>query len=279
MTTKSKSKDHDGLKIINAGLFRTATKSMARAYQILGFKPHHGLMEDIILSPWTGIEQAAEATWPEVHGWGMPERPPFQRSDWDALWGSKCPELTLPDDAVTDLASPFAPQLIRAYPNAKVVIVQRDFDSWWASFKPELLDRVMTQPMATISGWICWYIMGFRAVQATRKVLFGFFNAKTPEEIEQHAKERYEGYYREIREIVPEERKLEYKMGDGWEPLCKFLGVDVPVGIPFPRENDKVEHAEEAEKRTRRILLGVAKVAVPRAVGLVAITWGWVYLR
>jgi hypothetical protein len=90
MTTMPKSETHDGLKIINAGLFRTATKSMARAYQILGFKAHHGLLQDVLLSPWTGIEQAAEATWPAVRSWGSPERPPFQRSDWDALWGDEC---------------------------------------------------------------------------------------------------------------------------------------------------------------------------------------------
>ncbi|PQE09315.1 efflux pump antibiotic resistance protein [Rutstroemia sp. NJR-2017a BVV2] len=272
MTTTSKSENHDGLKIINAGLFRTATKSMARSYQILGFKTHHGLIEDVLLSPWTGIEQAAEATWPAVRSWGSPENPPFERSDWDALWGDKY-------DAVTDLASPFAPQLIRAYPNAKVVIVQRDFDSWWASFKPELLDRVMPQPMATISGWICWYVMGIRAVHAMRKVHFGFFNAKTPEEIELHARDAYEGYYREIRKMVPEQRKLEYKMGDGWEPLCEFLGVDVPLGIPFPRENDRASHSEEAGKRTRRMLMGLVKVAVPFVVCLAAVVGGWTYLK
>ena len=42
---------HDGLKVINAGLFRMATKSMARAYQILGLKMHHGLMEDVTETP------------------------------------------------------------------------------------------------------------------------------------------------------------------------------------------------------------------------------------
>jgi hypothetical protein len=81
---------HNGLKIINAGLWRTATKSMARAYQILGFKVHHGLLEDVTESPWTAIEHAAEAKWPWVRDPGTPKRQPFQRADWDAIWGFKC---------------------------------------------------------------------------------------------------------------------------------------------------------------------------------------------
>ena len=85
--------DRGGLKIINAALFRMATKSMARAYQILGYKVHHGLLENMMDSPWAGIEQAAEATWPSVREPGAPPRPPFQRSDWDAVWGSKCKSL------------------------------------------------------------------------------------------------------------------------------------------------------------------------------------------
>ncbi|MCJ1356770.1 MAG: hypothetical protein MMC33_006766 [Icmadophila ericetorum] len=273
MAAASEPENHgksDGLKIINAGLFRTATKSMARAYQILGFKTHHGLLEDVTETPWTGIEQAAEATWPSVCEPGAPLRPPFQRSDWDAIWGFKY-------DAVTDLASPFALELIKAYPDAKVVIVQRDFDSWWRSFKPELLDRVMIQPMATINGFIGWRFMGIRAVQAMRKVFFGFFNAKSLGEIAAHACETYDAYYREIRKLVPPESRLEYKMGDGWEPLCAFLGVEVPKDVGFPRENDKEAHGEEAEARLKKFRMSLAKVAIPCIIGLAAVAAGWIY--
>jgi hypothetical protein len=41
---------------------------MALAYQILGFKPHHGLLEKVTGKPWTQLEQTAEATWPNVPG-------------------------------------------------------------------------------------------------------------------------------------------------------------------------------------------------------------------
>lgn len=48
-------------------------------------------------------------------------------------------------------------------------------------------------------------------------------------------------YYRlhndHVREVVPKDRLLEFKAADGWEPLCEFLGKDVPEG-KFPHRND-----------------------------------------
>lgn len=251
--------DGDGLKVINAGLFRMATKSMATAYQILGLKPHHGLMEGVMDTPWNKIEMAAEATWP----WA-PEarpRPPFQRADWDSIWGSY--------DVVTDLASPFAPELIKAYPNAKVVVVQRDFDSWWPSYESELLDGVTKGPVADIIAWVGPNLLGWRAVQAMRKIHYGFFRAKTRDEVIANARETYDRYYKQIREMVPPERRLEYKMGQGWEPLCTFLGVEVP-DVDFPRVNDRASHQEEAGGRYWTIFAGVGKAALPWVIGVVA---------
>lgn len=38
--------------------------------------------------------------------------------------------------------------------------------------------------------------------------------------------------------MVPAERLLDYKLGDGWEPLCEFLGKDAP-SEEFPRLNEE----------------------------------------
>ncbi|KAJ5151427.1 uncharacterized protein N7482_010679 [Penicillium canariense] len=260
MAGVGESKQGDGLLIINAGLFRTGTKSMARAYQILGYKTHHGLLEKVTDTPWVQLEQAAEATWPSVPG--ARPRAPFTCADWDALWGAQY-------DAVTDLASPFALELIRAYPHAKVVIVQRNFERWWPSFQAEVLDRVMRQPMAAINGFLGLHLMGIPAVQAMRKTHFGFFGAQSRAEILANTRHVYEAYYRAVRETVPPERRLEYHMGDEWEPLCAFLDVAVP-DVPFPRENDADTHAEEAKARTRLIWTAGVTVAAPVMRGLAA---------
>merc|ERR1712200_172786 len=37
---------------------------------------------------------------------------------------------------------------------------------------------------------------------------------------------------------IPADRLLVHHAKDGWEPLCKFLGMEVP-DEPYPRANDK----------------------------------------
>ena len=44
----------------------------------------------------------------------------------------------------------------------------------------------------------------------------------------------------EIRKEVPADRLLVYEVMQGWEPLCEFLGKDVP-DKPFPRVNTRDE--------------------------------------
>jgi hypothetical protein len=44
-------------------------------------------------------------------------------------------------------------------------------------------------------------------------------------------------YNAEVQRVVPAERLLVWEAGDGWEPLCDFLGLPVPAAS-FPRLND-----------------------------------------
>ncbi|KAJ2995132.1 hypothetical protein NUW58_g1362 [Xylaria curta] len=141
----------DGLKIIHAGLFRMGTHSMAKAYRVLGFTTFHALDEPF-RAKWVQIEKAAEATWPSVPN--ARSRSPFKREDWDELWGEY--------DAVCDTSAPFTLELFRAYPDARVVIVQRDFDSWWPSFKSEILDNLFTSFFES-QMFFAWHFVGFRA--------------------------------------------------------------------------------------------------------------------
>ncbi|KAK4497712.1 hypothetical protein PRZ48_010365 [Zasmidium cellare] len=49
-------------------------------------------------------------------------------------------------------------------------------------------------------------------------------------------KRGYLEHNQHIKDIVPKENLLTYRPGDGWEPLCRFLGKDVP-DTPFPKAN------------------------------------------
>lgn len=261
MATPKKSSSSDGLVVIHVALFRMATGSLAEAYRILGYKVHHGT-ENILGIPWTSIEHAAEATWPSVAPKGSAPRPSFTRRDWDEAWGNEY-------DITTEMASPFADQLIQAYPDAKVVVVQRDFEAWWPSFSSELLDPLFS-PFGTVMSFVAGHIVGIRSGQAMRKVHFGFFGARNRAEIESNAREAYDGYYETIRALVPPERRLEYKIGDGWEPLCAFLGRDVP-DVPFPYLNSRKAHAESAGAQRDKVFVQAAGKVAPWVLGVVAI--------
>src|SRR5690554_4297296 len=65
----------------------------------------------------------------------------------------------------------------------------------------------------------------------------GWAEAQKPEEINGIVKSSYIRHYKEIKHTVPKEQLLKFKIADGWEPLCKFLGKDGPI-VRFPRLND-----------------------------------------
>lgn len=48
--------------------------------------------------------------------------------------------------------------------------------------------------------------------------------------------ERYEQHNAEVRATVPPERLVDWRARDGWEPICRALGVSVP-DEPFPWTN------------------------------------------
>jgi Sulfotransferase domain len=63
----------------------------------------------------------------------------------------------------------------------------------------------------------------------------------------------------EVRRRVPENRLLVYDVKEGWEPLCEFLGVEVP-DEPFPRTNDTAQMRRRL--RGVKVLSFVAPVAL-----------------
>ncbi|MEO6028831.1 MAG: sulfotransferase, partial [Candidatus Binatia bacterium] len=55
-----------------------------------------------------------------------------------------------------------------------------------------------------------------------------------------HAIALYEANVAAVKTTVPAERLLIHEVGDGWEPLCRHLGVSVP-NEPYPNRNNAAE--------------------------------------
>lgn len=68
-----------------------------------------------------------------------------------------------------------------------------------------------------------------------------------------------------MKRTVPPERLLVYEVKQGWEPLCKFLGVPVP-DEPFPHENDRAEF-----QKFHRMLHITGNAIIAGAVALVGV--------
>jgi hypothetical protein len=56
----------------------------------------------------------------------------------------------------------------------------------------------------------------------------------------EHVKSVFEQHNAAVVDEVPAENLLVYTPGDGWEPLCRFLGVEIPEE-PYPRVNSREE--------------------------------------
>lgn len=250
--------------VIHAGLWRTGTASMCDAYSLLGLRPWHGLYLDPAETEiFRRFEKAIDATLPHARSVlaaassattattpiAHLQSPPFSRDDWDTIFGDF--------DAVTDWAGWFVEELADAYPDAKVVIVQRDFDAWYQSLDETLLRHVFRFPDTQLAP-IVSAITGNRARQCVEKLILGRFGVRNYREINKDvARKFYFAYYDRIRHVIPEERKLEYKLGSGWEPLCEFLGKEVPAGVAFPRVNE----AQGFEVKVKRATSNLSRAA------------------
>lgn len=190
---------------------------------------------------------------------------PFTREDWDQLLGN-C-------QAVCDWpAVAFAKELIEAYPEAKVVLTTRDVDSWHASTMKTFYWRAM-EPELRLLSYVSWAASMYSPM--IRKFFDGFFEGDFPG----RGKEVFLRHYDEVRSLVPKENLLEFKVAEGWEPLCEFLGERVPKGEPFPNINDNRIFVSRSRTRNRMQLFNVLlRFVWIAALGGACLIIAWAFL-
>lgn len=130
--------------------------------------------------------------------------------------------------AVIDIPAVIFPQeLIAAYPQAKVILTTRDEDTWHKSLSNTL-----------------WHSLKNTGDGGPVKAVCDRYTSVTyTGDFEQHGREIYRAHNEAMRKTAPE-RFLDYRVQDGWDPLCEFLGKKVP-NVPFPRHDDWVEYKEQ----------------------------------
>lgn len=278
----------DGGGVLLLGLPRSGTYSMAHAMRILG---HQHVFHDLDIphetsnAVWTGWFRAGWACMPYLRshmglpwfarGGGQPPPPlTFSRSEWDDLLGRDY-------QVAADTPMLFAAELIEAYPDAQVIIWERDEDRWLQSFDEgalrafgfhSRLAMLFRKHIAPWSGMVWpttqWYGHA------------GWLRAADYEGMRAQAKERGREHFATVRRMVRKDRLLEYRLGDGWEPLCAFLGCPVP-DVPFPHLNERDALRKTGSKMLNRVLYlalwNILKYPLLLGLGLLAARWG--YLR
>ena len=56
----------------------------------------------------------------------------------------------------------------------------------------------------------------------------------------------------DIQATIPAERLLNFDAAEGWGPLCRYLGVDIP-DAPFPFTNTTAEFIENVKARAEAL--------------------------
>ncbi len=201
------------LKVIGAGLGRTATFSLKFALEHLGFGPCYHMSE-----VFAGARRNVPL-WLGVVG-GKP--------NWDAIFEGF--------QSTTDYpACTYWRELAAHYPKAKVVLTVRDADSWFESVSETIFSDAMQgslagSPVETMMKGVIFDAFDGRVKD--RAFMTGWFTRRNQQVID----------------ALPPERLLVFSPKQGWEPLCAFLGVRVPK-VPFPRVNsrDELSHAAAEE--------------------------------
>ena len=196
------------LKLVGAGLGRTGTHSLKLALeQVLGEPCYH--MFEVLQHP----DDIAQ--WQVAADGGEP--------DWEKLFSRYAATVDWP-------AASYWREISAVYPDAVVLLSVRPADEWWRSAdrtifeisrRPAPPDPVMQAQMRMV-----------------KQILASRFTPNWTEE--GPAKEAYERHNAEVRAGVPADRLVEWQPGDGWEPICRALGVPVPDS-PFPHVNTSEE--------------------------------------
>ena len=199
-----------GVQVIGAGFGRTGTLSLKFALEKLGFGPCYHMME-------VGQRFEDTAVWKRAHD-GEPV-------DWQSFLAGWRATVDWP-------SCNFWREQLAAFPGAKVILSKRDPARWYTS----VMNTIYPSSQAAMHGedergraFGSW---------ANEIIWEGVFDGRMDDEA--HVLDVLANHEADVRSSVPAERLLEYTPGDGWAPLCDFLGVAVP-DEDYPRTNSTEE--------------------------------------
>lgn len=183
------------LRVVGAGLPRTGTSSLQRALErLLGGKCLH-------MSELPGHPFSLGAEWDRALAGGF--------VDWPRTLSAYVATVDWP-------ASGFWREISAAYPDAKVLLSLRDSPrTWLQSMEATVLPVAR---MAAEPGWQD----GRGLIELLRR--FAGSDWDRPEAL----LAAYDRHVAAVRDAAPADRLIEWRPGDGWNPICEALGLPTP---------------------------------------------------
>lgn len=196
------------LKVIGFGLGRTGTYSLKTALEALQLGPCHHM------------ERVAQ---------NMPVQLPLWNEALDGAPNFEAIYAGM-QSAVDWPTAAFYQELYTTYPDAKFILTHRSKESWAESFGSTIYKLLAEREKAPppVQEWLNM------VVKTINKSGFpmGLDYAGLAE--------RYEAHNKAVQDFIPAEQLLVYQVKEGWEPLCRFLNLEVPE-TEFPRTNNREE--------------------------------------
>ena len=208
------------IRVIGAGFGRNGTMSLKVALERLGFEKCYHMFE-------LNQEKDHDLAWLALSR--------GEAVDFD--------ELLEGYQATVDWPScNFWRQQMAWYPDAKVILSERDPESWYASimntiYPASLEVRQSDDPM-----------MQRRARMIFEVIWDGLFHGRMDDR--DHVIDVYLKHNQQVKDEVPAEKLLVFDAKQGWAPLCDFLDVPVP-DEPYPHTNTTEEFTASLQERLR----------------------------
>lgn len=213
------------IKIIGAGFPRTGTNTLKSSLEKLGLvKTYH--MKELLVHPenlhyWTTLRDTGTTNWDELY------------NGYQASVDFPC--------------CPWYKEHMKRYPDAKVILTVRDFEGWYTSVDstirkagPQNLPQKLSMMSKLLFNPRLRSVI--KCVKFAKSSIFGGLMQGKFED-KAAAEKIFNQYIADVKAYVPADKLLVFDVREGWEPLCKFLGVPVP-NEPLPHLNKKENFKE-----------------------------------
>lgn len=240
------------LRVIGAGLPRTGTASFSKALEILLQGPvYHGGTQNckgpsVNLKTWISVLEHTPICSPEDEEFVL-DRISKLTDGYVAITGA-------PDHC-------FVPELMRIYPDAKVICTVRNPEAWDKS-----IDAIATASLQWYLRFILFPLSPMRHfphyLDALAAGRWGeIYN--TPGKPTMHVGiQVWERHIQHLKDVVPPGKLVFFDVRDGWGPLCKALVCDIPKNIAFPHVNEQAAMESFAKEQVKQGLMRWAMILV-----------------